>query len=153
MDLPLTLKDVLPPAIGTLAICGTYANCMVSFVSLRSKKKTIKLPYRPWEDTDEETYRSFRAVENIREWNTFSVPLIWMFSVFGKEVPVVGPYIPLASVAVAGFYSLLCKVYCSTYTEKTEKRVRSFWLRMRLVQFLLVFDTAALGYVLYKAYA
>lgn len=152
MDLPLTTTDILAPSIGTLFIWASYANCMTGLVNIRKATKSVTLPYRPWLHTDEKVYRAHRAVENIREWTVMTVPMIWVFSLFAKHLPVVGEYVPITTVGVSVMYAVLARLYFNGYASSMEERVRPFWIRMRLVQALLGANIISLGYAAYTTY-
>lgn len=109
-------------------------------------KPLLRHPYEPWNaptdpkyaETLSKVYRSFKMFENIKEWTFMSMPLVWIFAIYGGTLPYMTDMILDGIILGTGaLYAYSNVLYIHGYVESAEKRLPGFSLRKRIVFFWL----------------
>ena len=153
-----TQEAFLAPAAGTVAVIFTCIEAMKvqsrqRYAVLDGKgNKVLPHPYKPWtthagkEKEVEGAYLAHRAYENSREWATYTIPLLWLFSVYTSAIPYVRPpHVQLALTLLTAGYCYGNVLYVKGYAESAEGRLKGW--RLRTLCFRALAYGAAAGIV------
>ena len=139
-----------PSGATVLMVFGTF-DALKSMVTVRYAAKDdngkflFPHPYEPWKTVDpkyqeqaDNAYRAFKMFENVKEWTLLSLPVMWVFSIYGGGMPyVTDPIMDGLIVASGGLYMLGNHWYIRGYLSAPEKRLTGFKIRRRVVEFWL----------------
>lgn len=143
-------NSLMIPAAGTIFMVYGCVDALMRMVKIRysvkdeNGKMLLPHPYKPWvvpagkEEEAEGAYRSFKMYENVKEWTMFSMPLMWIFSVYGGAIPYTNRK-PWILESVVGFstaaWVLGNKWYIDGYIKSSEDRLVGFQTRTRVFRF------------------
>eukprot|EP00808_Paulinella_micropora_P015241 g62683.t1 len=122
------LDAALPAAAGTVCMILSNVHGIIELTKYRYEEKTpdgknkFQHPYRPWDASqavpqEDKHYRAFKATQNQQEWLLMSAPLLWAFSLYGKELPWVGKYTGPLAFGLAVHWSYHNAKYVEAYAE------------------------------------
>ena len=114
--------------------------------------KLFEHPYRPWDKKlavpDEGAhYRAFKANENQREWFTYSLPFLFIFSAYGGALPWIGKFTPHMTLGAAILWSHFNAAYAKGYAKSASGRMYGWKGRVNAFKFLFVGSLAAVACV------
>jgi hypothetical protein len=120
-------------------------------------KTLLPHPYEPWNvrTTDnpkhteacDKAYRAFKMFENVKEWTFMSLPLVWVFAIYGGDLPYATDAMMDGTILVStGLYMLANAQYIEGYISAPEKRFKGFKLRRKVVEFWLLGCLVSIGY-------
>mmetsp|Transcript_4775 Transcript_4775/g.7456 ORF Transcript_4775/g.7456 Transcript_4775/m.7456 type:complete len:172 (-) Transcript_4775:279-794(-) len=144
-------QSVMAPAGGTILMLFGCFSAMSEMVKTRYAVKDEKgrpvlpHPYSPWVPVDpkyqlkaDAAYRAFKMFENVKEWTVLSLPLKWLFWLYGGTLPyVTQPMVDGAVVLSSIVYLVGTNWYIFGYIQGPEKRLKGFKLRRRVCEFWL----------------
>jgi hypothetical protein len=119
-------------------------------------KPLLPHPYAPWVPVEtkyqakaDKAYRGFKMFENVKEWTLMSLPLMWLFWLYGGTLPyITEPLMDGAVVASSLAYVVGTHWYIFGYIESPEKRLKGFNLRRRACEFWLFGSLASFVWAL-----
>lgn len=139
-----------PSGATVLMLFGTFdamkKMIMVRYASVDDNGKPLfPHPYEPWQTVDPKykeqagkAYRAFKMFENVKEWTLMSLPLMWVFSIYGGGVPHVTDSIMDGLIMTSsGLYMLGNHWYVEGYISAPKNRLTGFKVRRRVVEFWL----------------
>merc|ERR1712013_253168 len=109
-------------------------------------------PYKPHENKCELIYRCYRAQENIKEWSNIAMPLTVIFSVFLREMPVVGVYHQPIVAEIGIAYHMASMAYFDGYKQSVKGREGPFRRRSMVIRVLLFGSIGLVGYTAFDKY-
>ena len=139
--------SLFAPSTTTFLLTVGCVQAMMEMVKIRyaakdeNGKPLVRHPYEPWNvPTDpkykealDKVYRSFKMFENIKEWTFMSLPLIWIFAIYGGALPYMTDFILDGIILGTGaLYAFGNGLYINGYIEAPEKRLQGFTLRKRI---------------------
>jgi hypothetical protein len=141
----------MAPAGGTIFMLFGCFNAMSEMVKTRyavkdeKGKSLLPHPYSPWipveakyQDKADAAYRAFKMFENVKEWTLMSLPLMWLFWLYGDSLPFVNESLIDGAVTLSSVaYMVGTNWYTFGYIEGPEKRMKGFRLRRRVCEFWL----------------
>jgi len=145
-------REKTDPNNRVMMACG-IANAMSTMLAVRYKckddnaKLLLPNPYEPWnaptdpkyKEATDKAYRSFKMFENVKEWNFMSMPIMWVFAIFGGDLPYMTQGKMDGIILVSGVtYAVATHMFSSGYVQLPEKRLTGFYLRRRVCEFWLV---------------
>mmetsp|Transcript_15972 Transcript_15972/g.45205 ORF Transcript_15972/g.45205 Transcript_15972/m.45205 type:complete len:169 (-) Transcript_15972:25-531(-) len=133
-------RIALPASIGTVSIVFSTIQGIMVVNDTRYKLKGFSHPYKPWEEeqSDEKTFRAFKANQNQVEWMMYVLPSLWIYSLYAPSIPKVGKYAPWVGASLAVIYGFYSVKYVKAYAESAEKRISPFHTRKNIFFTLLV---------------
>jgi hypothetical protein len=149
----------MAPAAGTILMVLGCASSIFAMNKVRygvkddNGKPLLTHPYTPWqvhkghEEECDNAYRCFKMYENVKEWAFFSMPLMWIFSVFGGSLPYANgkPWLVEGAVVLsAAAWMLGNKWYIDGYIKSAKDRMPGFQLRTKVFRFWLVGSAAGI---------
>jgi hypothetical protein len=141
----------MAPSAGTIVMLFGCFHAMGEMIKIRyaakddAGKPLLPHPYTPWTPVDpkyhkmtDKAFRSFKMFENVKEWTLLSVPLMWIFSLYGGTLPLVDDdMVDVAVVLSSAFYAYATSQYISGYIESPKNRLKGFQIRRRVCEFWL----------------
>mmetsp|Transcript_136465 Transcript_136465/g.193021 ORF Transcript_136465/g.193021 Transcript_136465/m.193021 type:complete len:158 (-) Transcript_136465:70-543(-) len=150
-DLVALQRLLFAPAVGTSVILFSTISGIKAFATARYAIKGFEHPYAPWKEnqSDAKILRGFKATQNSAEWTTYTLPFVWILSVYGPAVPVVGPYTEFAVGALCCVYAYGNVRYVPAYMESAEARITPFKIRTNAFKGLAFGSLIALSFSAY----
>jgi hypothetical protein len=145
--------SLFAPSATTVMMVFGIANAMSAMIKTRYQckddngKPLLPHPYEPWnvpsdpkyKDVTDKAYRAFKMFENVKEWTFMALPVMWVFAVYGGDLPYVSQSMIDGAILVSGVvYTVATQMYVSGYLESAEKRISGFKLRLKVGQFWLL---------------
>ena len=144
-------QSLMAPAGATIFMLFGCFSAMKEMVKTRyaakddNGKPLLPHPYSPWvpvdpkhQDKADTAYRAFKMFENVKEWTLMSLPLMWLFWLYGGTLPyVTEPMVDGAVVLSSLAYSVGTSWYIFGYIEDASKRLKGFKLRRKVCEFWL----------------
>lgn len=105
-------------------------------------KPLLPHPYEPWntptdpkyKETVDKVYRAFKMFENVKEWTFMSLPIMWIFAIYGGALPYMTDTLMDGIILSTGaLYAISNVMYIHGYVEAPEKRLPGFQLRKKVV--------------------
>ncbi|KAL3911217.1 MAG: hypothetical protein SGILL_007369 [Bacillariaceae sp.] len=141
----------MAPAGGTIFMILGCFSAMKEMIKTRyackddNGKPLLPHPYSPWvpvdpkyQDKVDTAYRGFKTFENIKEWTLMSLPLMWLFWLYGGSLPyVTQPMVDGAVILSSIGYMVGTNWYMFGYIEDASKRLSGFQLRRKVCEFWL----------------
>ena len=85
------------------------------------------------------TLRAFRMFENVKEWTFLMLPLVWVFAIYGSDLPYATESIMDGIIlGSTGLYMLGNYWYIQGYISAPENRIKGFTLRRRVSEFWML---------------
>mmetsp|Transcript_25341 Transcript_25341/g.40877 ORF Transcript_25341/g.40877 Transcript_25341/m.40877 type:complete len:161 (-) Transcript_25341:125-607(-) len=133
------LAVLIPAALGSIAMIYSTIHSIFIMNKPRYALKDFKHPYKPWTDeqSDNKTYRGFRANMNQVEWLVYSIPIYTFSVLFSPAYPVVGSIAPWMCFVLALIYGQANVNYLKGYMKSTEDRMPGFKLRTHIFKAML----------------
>mmetsp|Transcript_7112 Transcript_7112/g.11808 ORF Transcript_7112/g.11808 Transcript_7112/m.11808 type:complete len:171 (-) Transcript_7112:537-1049(-) len=150
--------SILAPSAATFFMIFGCIDAMKKQIEVRyaclddNGKKLFDHPYSPWEKVDpkyqkqaDDAHRAFKTYENVKEWTFLTLPLMWMFALFGGTIPYVTDITVEVTVLVSSVvYMAANHMYTVGYMESAEKRLTGFLLRTNVAKFWMVASAVSL---------
>ncbi len=145
--------SLFAPSATTFVMVFGCVQAMMEMVKLRyaakddNGKPLLGHPYEPWnapadpkyKDAVDKAYRSFKMFENVKEWTFLSLPIMWIFAIYGGALPYMTQNIIDGIILSSGaLYAISNVMYVYGYVEAPEKRLQGFKLRRKVVNLWLL---------------
>lgn len=150
--------SLFAPSVTTIFMVFGCAHGILEMVKLRyackddNGKPLLPHPYEPWnaptdpkyKDSVDAVYRAFKMVENIKEWTFLSLPIMWVFALYGGALPYMTDAIMEGIILASGAaYCVGNYWYVNGYIESAAKRLKGFQVRRRVFEFWLLGSLAS----------
>lgn len=147
-----------PSTTTFMMVCGV-AHAMSAMIKPRYKckdengKPLLPHPYEPWKVPDDpkskeatdKAYRAFKMFENVKEWTFLTMPVMWVFAIYGGDLPYITENMMDGVILISGtVYAAATHMYASGYLEAPDKRITGFKLRRKVAEFWLFGAASAL---------
>ena len=145
--------SLFAPAAASVLVCFGCAHAMLEMVKVRyaakddNGKPLLSHPYAPWnapndpkyKEICDKAYRAFKMFENVKEWTFLMLPLVWVFAVYGSDLPYATESIMDGIIlGSTGLYMLGNYWYIQGYISAPENRIKGFTLRRRVSEFWML---------------
>ena len=168
-------SSLVAPCVTTTLMIFGLLHSMQEYVKIKYKaiddngKSLLPHPYEPWiKDTTldkkylplvDKAYRAFRMFENVKEWTFLSIPIMFIFHIYGSNLPYISDekrmfnIMDYVTIGSGMFYLYATNLFIKGYIESANLRLKGFKLRRRLCEFWL-FGTiiSLLWFVIEKYY-
>lgn len=146
--------SLFAPSAVTIFMVFGCAHAMSEMVKPRyaakddNGKPLLVHPYEPWNaPTDNPKYkemcdtafRAFKMFENVKEWTFMALPPMWVFAIYGGDLPYVTDTIMDGMILSSGaLYMVANYWYTKGYISAPENRLEGFKLRRKVTEFWLL---------------
>ena len=145
--------SLFAPSTTTVMMVYGIINAMSCMIRDRYKckddngKPLLPHPYEPWnsptdpkyKEATDKAYRGFKTFENVKEWAFITMPVMWVFAIYGGALPYMTQQRMDGVILASGaLYTVATHLYTSGYVESAEQRITGFKLRLKVCQFWLL---------------
>ena len=159
--------SLLPAAVGTVVLTIATTNAMQTSSKVRygvlddKGNKILVHPYSPWQAVPTaqaaaaaKAYRACRAYENTKEWAQLSLPVMWLFQIYGSSIPYVEQHhIDVATVGLSGLWFVAAQKYVAGYIKDADDRSGGFKRRTQVFKVWAFGSIAAIACAALARYA